>query len=349
MLDNTKVTDAGLVHLQGLSQLQDLGLDDTKVTDAGLVHLQGLSQLQVLELDNTKVTDAGLVHLQGLSQLQALAALRHPSHRRRAGASPRVESTPSAVAQQHQSHRRRTGASPRVESTPRAWTQRHQSHRRRAGASPRVESTPIAVALQHQSHRRGREETPAGIAELQDYDADTNGEIMGTVYKKTAPRPLPQSRLRLSERRSHEPDFAGHDRRRRAQNGCRKNALGLLVHREGTGLHLDADAVLFRQVRWYSPRVPAGETSAILEIALLDDFALGVGDGELGFDGRPPSTIRFVHTSPAEPTSDICNLTTDATLPPFWSPGMEKPSGTPSRRACTAGRRASRPSCPCRP
>ena len=60
------------MHLQGLSQLQELWLDNTKVTDAGLVHLQGLSQLQVLWLDDTKVTDAGLVHLQGLSQLQML-------------------------------------------------------------------------------------------------------------------------------------------------------------------------------------------------------------------------------------------------------------------------------------
>ena len=71
-LDNTGITDAGLVHLQGLKQLQSLGLDNTKVTDAGLMHLQGLSQLQTLSLVNTEVTDAGLVHLQGLSKLQWL-------------------------------------------------------------------------------------------------------------------------------------------------------------------------------------------------------------------------------------------------------------------------------------
>ncbi len=72
-LYNTQVTDAGLVHLQGLSHLQILWLNNTKVTDAGLVHLQGLSHLQILRLDNTKVTDAGLVHLQGLSHLRILA------------------------------------------------------------------------------------------------------------------------------------------------------------------------------------------------------------------------------------------------------------------------------------
>ena len=66
------------------------------------------------------------------------------NHRRRAGASPRVESTPKAVPRRHPSHRCRAGASPRVESTPRAGPSQHQSHRRRAGASPRIESTPRA-------------------------------------------------------------------------------------------------------------------------------------------------------------------------------------------------------------
>ena len=36
----TKVTDAGLVHLKGLTKLQRLYLTDTKVTDAGVKKLQ---------------------------------------------------------------------------------------------------------------------------------------------------------------------------------------------------------------------------------------------------------------------------------------------------------------------
>ena len=71
-LYKTKVTDAGLVNLEGLSQLKILGLNNTQVTDAGLVHLERLSQLTGLALDHTRVTDAGLVHLSGLSQLQWL-------------------------------------------------------------------------------------------------------------------------------------------------------------------------------------------------------------------------------------------------------------------------------------
>jgi hypothetical protein len=71
-LEHTKITDTGLLHLQGLSQLQYLDLSHAEVTDAGLVHLQGLSQLHELQLGSTKVTDSGLVHLQGLSQLHKL-------------------------------------------------------------------------------------------------------------------------------------------------------------------------------------------------------------------------------------------------------------------------------------
>ena len=37
---NTQVTDAGLVHLKGLTKLERLDLSDTKVTDAGVKKLQ---------------------------------------------------------------------------------------------------------------------------------------------------------------------------------------------------------------------------------------------------------------------------------------------------------------------
>jgi hypothetical protein len=69
---HSKITDGGLVHLQGLTQLQQLYLHGTQVTDAGLAHLEGLTQLKELRLDGTQVTDAGLVHLRRLTQLQWL-------------------------------------------------------------------------------------------------------------------------------------------------------------------------------------------------------------------------------------------------------------------------------------
>ena len=72
ILVGTKVTDAKLEHLKGLTQLQTLNLMGAKITDAGLAHLKGLTQLQTLTLDGTRVTDAGLAHLKGLTQLQQL-------------------------------------------------------------------------------------------------------------------------------------------------------------------------------------------------------------------------------------------------------------------------------------
>jgi hypothetical protein len=71
-LNGTEVTDVGLEHLKGLMQLQGLYLTRTKVTDAGLEHLKGLTQLRVLRLSGTQVADAGLEHLKGLTQLERL-------------------------------------------------------------------------------------------------------------------------------------------------------------------------------------------------------------------------------------------------------------------------------------
>ena len=62
-LRDTKVTDAGLVHLKGLTQLEWLWLSHTQVTDAGLVHLKGMTNLQRLGLPR-QITDAGLTELQ---------------------------------------------------------------------------------------------------------------------------------------------------------------------------------------------------------------------------------------------------------------------------------------------
>jgi hypothetical protein len=71
-LNRTQVTDAGLVHLKGLAKLSTLVLNGTQVTDAGLVHLKGLTNLSYLRLDGTQVTDAGLVHLGRLTKLSDL-------------------------------------------------------------------------------------------------------------------------------------------------------------------------------------------------------------------------------------------------------------------------------------
>jgi hypothetical protein len=71
-LAETQVSDASLVHIRGLAHLQGVNLSNTMVTDVGLVHLRGLSQLKRLALDWDNVTDAGLVHLQWLRDLRDL-------------------------------------------------------------------------------------------------------------------------------------------------------------------------------------------------------------------------------------------------------------------------------------
>jgi len=50
-----------------LTTLRQLELMQTNVTDAGLVHLKGLTELQRLNLYATQVTDAGLVNLTALT------------------------------------------------------------------------------------------------------------------------------------------------------------------------------------------------------------------------------------------------------------------------------------------
>ncbi len=71
-LVGTKVTNAGLEHLNGLAKLQMLTLNNTQVTDAGLVHLKDLPVLNSLDLRRTKVTGTGLVHLKGMTKLEVL-------------------------------------------------------------------------------------------------------------------------------------------------------------------------------------------------------------------------------------------------------------------------------------
>jgi predicted negative regulator of RcsB-dependent stress response len=71
-LNDTDVTDAGLVHLSGLKGLKHLSLNKTQVTDAGLQHLSGLKELTYLCLDGRQMTESGLRHLAGLKELKYL-------------------------------------------------------------------------------------------------------------------------------------------------------------------------------------------------------------------------------------------------------------------------------------
>jgi hypothetical protein len=62
--------------------MQLLSLDRTMVTDAGLVHLEGFSNLTWLDLSGTKVTDVGVKKLQQkLPRCKISRALTGPGKR----------------------------------------------------------------------------------------------------------------------------------------------------------------------------------------------------------------------------------------------------------------------------
>jgi hypothetical protein len=54
------VREAGLVHLNGTTNLGELDLGATRLTNGGLEHLQGLANLRMLVLTSTPVTDEGV-------------------------------------------------------------------------------------------------------------------------------------------------------------------------------------------------------------------------------------------------------------------------------------------------
>lgn len=73
-LEYTPVTDAGLVHLKRLPNLQslDLSQNDHPFTDAGIQHLAGMVTLESLDLEGSQITDVGMKNLRGLHRLRDL-------------------------------------------------------------------------------------------------------------------------------------------------------------------------------------------------------------------------------------------------------------------------------------
>lgn len=72
-IDSTNLTNANMVHLEGMTKLESVFLGKTGVTDAGLVHLLELPNFSMLGLDAEQITDAAVTHLTAMDSLKHLS------------------------------------------------------------------------------------------------------------------------------------------------------------------------------------------------------------------------------------------------------------------------------------
>jgi Leucine-rich repeat (LRR) protein len=71
-LSQTPITDAGLEHLKGLTNLEKLYLYNSRMTGKGLAHLEKLTRLRYLYLNTNQITDEALGGLAKANKLHAL-------------------------------------------------------------------------------------------------------------------------------------------------------------------------------------------------------------------------------------------------------------------------------------
>jgi internalin A len=74
-LSESAVTDAGLVHLQGLD-FDKLGLSRTTVSDLGIAHLEKAKRIGELDLADTQITDKGAEAFPHINSLYGLVISR---------------------------------------------------------------------------------------------------------------------------------------------------------------------------------------------------------------------------------------------------------------------------------
>jgi len=73
LLGGSRISDHGLVHIRGLTNLRSLDLGGgSRITDEGMASLSGLLRLQYLVLSGANVTSAGVEHLKHLTQMRYL-------------------------------------------------------------------------------------------------------------------------------------------------------------------------------------------------------------------------------------------------------------------------------------
>ncbi len=71
-LNNAKIADADLRHLEKFTELEWLDVRVTPIGDAGAAHLSNLRKLKFLNISRTSLFDKGLASLRGLTELETL-------------------------------------------------------------------------------------------------------------------------------------------------------------------------------------------------------------------------------------------------------------------------------------
>ncbi|WP_161604798.1 leucine-rich repeat domain-containing protein [Roseiconus nitratireducens] len=71
-ISGTNVTGEGLSNLRNCTKLKGLPMNGTPLNNLGLSHVSHLKNLEWLQLSGTQITDEGLRHLSGLSNLESL-------------------------------------------------------------------------------------------------------------------------------------------------------------------------------------------------------------------------------------------------------------------------------------
>ncbi len=139
-LSCTQISDAGLQRLAELTQLRWLHLQRTKITSAGLEHLQALGRLEWLGLDETQVKDNGMAHLAGLTQPPMVGTPADPGRRRRAGTSQSAGPTGVIGTRRYPGHGRRVGTCrQRPHPAPKSEPSARPRHNRRTGTPERID------------------------------------------------------------------------------------------------------------------------------------------------------------------------------------------------------------------
>ncbi len=62
-MSTTDITDAGVRHLSGVTEMRHLRIKETRVTDVGLGHLAPMSALETINVRRLDITDEGLLRL----------------------------------------------------------------------------------------------------------------------------------------------------------------------------------------------------------------------------------------------------------------------------------------------